>query len=147
MNAFKTKLNLHSLKDMLLQKYNILKKPHQPFVFGTAHHSLSVLLIVTKKQRPAKTVYMCEITIKSGVSVLRIEFKLHWLLESCPGCFRGDLIGRWGLLWLTVRPGRKETRHCWRKLSICKDKISCVRNDTEEITTSVYICALWEVNI
>lgn len=29
-------------------------QPHQPFVFGAAHHSLGVLLIITEKQGPVE---------------------------------------------------------------------------------------------
>lgn len=33
---------------------------HPPFVFGAAHHSFSILLIVTKQQRPVKEALLCE---------------------------------------------------------------------------------------
>lgn len=55
-------------------------------------------------------------TLRCFVSVL------YWRLERRPGGFGGDLICRRGGLWLAIRAGGKETRHCWKKMWICRNK-------------------------
>lgn len=89
MKAFKN--NARQRQSVPFQRCAAEHISHQPFVFGAAHHSLSVLFVITKKERPVggKKKTKNKSCVRSLHKQNLTGFNINWTdcLKVVPGAF------------------------------------------------------------